>query len=53
MTMMDTFYQKTDEGNGVIDIIAEQIISKQSNKRVVVAPTDAGNFANYEFDEKI
>merc|ERR1711955_170790 len=44
-------YQKTDEGNGVSDIIAEQILTQEQpnyNRRVVVAPTEKGKFVNYE-----
>ena len=49
-TVLETFYQKTDQGNGVSDIIAEQIFTQESNpnKRVVVAPTEAGKFINFE-----
>merc|ERR1712243_131606 len=50
-TVLETFYQKTDQGNGVSDIIAEQILTQEQpnyNRRVVVAPTEKGNFVNYE-----
>merc|ERR1712177_192147 len=50
-TVLETFYQKTDQGNGVSDIIAEQIISQEQpnyNRKVVVAPTEKGKFVNYE-----
>merc|ERR1712115_415305 len=50
-TVLETFYQKTDEGKGVSDIIAEQIISQEQpnyNRKVVVAPTEKGKFINYE-----
>merc|ERR1712215_660748 len=50
-TVLETFYQKTDEGKGVSDIIAEQIISQEQpnyNRKVVVAPTEKGKFVNYE-----
>merc|ERR1712030_266694 len=40
-------------GNGLSDVIAEQIIRINGIKKVVVAPTDAGNFVNYEKDKKI
>ena len=51
--MLDTFYQKTDTGNGVSDVIAEQIVTNCANKKVIVAPTDAGHFINYENDVHI
>merc|ERR1712002_1362052 len=50
-TVLETFYQKTDQGNGVSDIIAEQILTQEQpnyNRRVVVAPTEKGKFVNYE-----
>merc|ERR1711962_744771 len=50
-TVLETFYQKTDQGNGVSDIIAEQILIQEQpnyNRRVVVAPTEKGKFVNYE-----
>merc|ERR1711962_889552 len=50
-TVLETFYQKTDQGNGVSDIIAEQILIQEQpnyNGRVVVAPTEGGKFVNYE-----
>ena len=52
-TVLDTFYEKTDNGNGVSDVIAEQIVTNCGNKKVIVAPTDAGNFMNYESDVHI
>ena len=52
-TVLDTFYQKTDTGNGVSDVIAEQIVTNCANKKVIVAPTDAGHFMNYESDVHI
>ena len=39
-TFLDTFYEKTDHGNGVSDVIAEQIVTNFGNKKVIVAPTD-------------
>jgi len=45
--------KKTDNGNGVSDVIAEQIVTNCGNKKVIVAPTDAGNFMNYESDVHI
>merc|ERR1719481_453073 len=50
-TVLETFYQKIDQGNGVSDIIAEQILTQEQpnyNRRVVVAPTEKGKFVNYE-----
>merc|ERR1711873_98901 len=50
-TVLETFYQKTDQGNGVSDIITEQILTQEQpnyNRRVVVAPTEKGKFVNYE-----
>merc|ERR1711873_194465 len=50
-TVLETFYQKTDQGNGVSDIIAEKILIQEQpnyNRRVVVAPTEKGKFVNYE-----
>merc|ERR1711873_361286 len=49
-TVLETFYQKTDQGNGVSDIIAEQILTQEQpnyNRRVVVAPTEKGKFVNH------
>merc|ERR1712240_136486 len=50
-TVLETFYQKTDQGNGVSDIIAEQKLTQEQpnyNRKVVVAPTEKGKFVNYE-----
>ena len=52
-TVLDTFYKKTDTGNGVSDVIAEQIVTNCANKKVIVVPTDAGHFMNYESDVHI
>ena len=52
-TFLDTFYEKTDNGNGVSDVIAEQIVTNFGNNKVIVAPTDAGKFMNYESDVNI
>merc|ERR1711873_263929 len=49
-TVLETFYQKTDQRNGVSDIIAEQILTQEQpnyNRRVVVAPTEKGKFVNH------
>merc|ERR1711867_211752 len=49
-TVLETFYQKTDQGNGVSDIIAEQILTQEQpnyNRKVVVAPTEKGKFVNH------
>ena len=50
-TVLDKFYQKTDQGNGVSAIIAEQILTQEQhnyNKKVAVAQTEAGKYFNYE-----
>merc|ERR1711905_100034 len=45
--------KKTDNGNGVSDVIAEQIVTNFGNEKVIVAPTDAGKFMNYESNVNI
>merc|ERR1712237_49255 len=40
-------------GNGLSDVIANQIMTIQGIQKVVVAPTDERNFVNYEKDKKI
>ena len=49
-TVLETFYQKTDKGKGISDAIAETILTQEvnQNRRLVVAPTAAGNFVNFE-----
>merc|ERR1711867_338439 len=50
-TVLETFYQKTEKGNGVSDIIAEQILTQEQPNyiiKLVVAPTEKGKFVNYE-----
>ena len=63
-TVLDTFNQKTDVGSGVADLLAEGIIAhdgnfndndggdddKTLNEKVILAPTDAGNFVNFSED---
>ena len=49
-TVLETFYQKTDKGNGICDRIADAILTQEvnDNTRLIVAPTAAGNFVNLE-----
>merc|ERR1712120_141255 len=34
-TVLETFYQKTDQGNGVSDLIAEQILTQTFDEEIV------------------
>ena len=48
-TVLETFYQKTDQGNGLSDVIAEQILTQEIQPRkLIIAPTSAGNFVNHD-----
>ena len=49
-TVLETFFRKTDRGTGLCDLIAEAIITRETDPtaHVIVAPTEAGNFVNFQ-----